>query len=95
MSQEIDFRPTGPVRPNSIYVSWRLHKAFGYIARKTGLGREDLVETVLAAWVAAEHPEIEAWITQREAEEREFTKKLQTAKEKTEKYKPTTEGIPT
>lgn len=88
MSQEIDFRPSGPVRPNSLYVGWRLHKALGLVARKTSRSREDLAEIVLGTWLAQEHPEIEAWLTQREDEEKAFIKNLTpsvAAKEKEEK----------
>lgn len=73
---EVDFKPSGPVRPNTLYTSWRLHKALGYVARKTGRTREDLAEVVLSTWVAQEHPEIEEWIKQRESDEETFLKKL-------------------
>lgn len=73
---DVDFRPSGPVRPNTLYTSWRLHKALGYVARKTGRSREDLAEVVLGTWIAREHPEIEAWLTQREDDEQAFQRKL-------------------
>lgn len=76
MSSDIDFRPSGPVRPGSIYTSWRLYKTLGYIARKTGQSREDLAELVLNDWMLAQHPEIVKWMNQREDEETEFLKKL-------------------
>lgn len=73
---DIDFKPSLPPRPNSIYVSWRLHKALGLVARKTGTGREDVVETVLNEFVTSKHPEITAWLNRREDEENEFLKTL-------------------
>lgn len=97
---DVDFKPSGPVRPNTLYTSWRLHKALGYVARKTGRSREDLAEVVLGTWIAQEHPEIEAWLKQREDEESAFQKKLkpipssEPAREKQEKFQTTTEDIP-
>lgn len=76
MSQDTDFRPSGPVRPNQIYVSRRLHKALGYVARKTGQSREDIAEMVIGDWLAKAHPEIVTWVQQREFDEHEFLKKL-------------------
>lgn len=91
---DVDFRPSGPVRSNHIYVSWQLFKALGYVARKSDRTREKLVELVLRTFVAQEHPDILAWLKQREDEEQAFIKNLtpSVAREtKQEKFQPTTE----
>lgn len=83
---DVDFRPSGPVRPNSIYVSWRLFKALGYVARCEGCTRDDVMDKVMLAWIAEKHPLVLAHIGAIEATEKAFVEQLQT---------PTTEDIPT
>lgn len=96
MSDDYSFAPKTPMRPNTLYTSWRLHKALGYVARKTGQSREDLAEMIIGDWLAKAHPEIVAWVQKRELDEHEFVKKLKPipfteAREKTEKFQATTE----
>lgn len=94
MSEDYSFSPKTPVRPHTLYVGWHINKGLGLVARKTGISREDLVTIVLSTWLAQEHPEIESWLKQREAEEKEFLSKLKPvpfteAREKTEKFQAT------
>lgn len=95
MSRDIDFRPTTPVRPGSIYISWSLGKSLGYVAHSMDKTREELIEAVLSGWLKHHHPNVVQWVQQREADEKAFIKNLTpsvTAKEtKQEKFTPTTE----
>lgn len=85
---DTDFRPSGPVRPGAIYVSWRLGKALNLLASSMEKTREELTEAILEGWLKHNHPEVIAWVDQRDAAEKDFQKQL-AAREKTEKFQAT------
>lgn len=81
MSHDIDFQPTTPPRPNSLYISWQLHKALGYVAKKTGGTREDVAEVVLRSFLIGQHSDVLEFLEKRELEEKAFVKTLEKPKQ--------------
>lgn len=73
---ETTFKPSGPVRPGSIYISWALGKSLNLVAHSLGKTREELAETVLLGWLKHNHPAVMQWVEQREADEKAFIKNL-------------------
>lgn len=91
---DTEFRPSGPVRSGSVYLSWALGKSLGLVAHSMGKSREELAEAVLSGWLKHNHPYVMEWVEQREADEKAFIKKLtpsEAAREKMEKCRATTE----
>jgi len=73
-TDEPDFIPVGPVRPGSIYVSYDLHKALGYLAKSAKIRREEVAERVLMAWLETNHKPILDHIEKQRRAEEEFQK---------------------
>lgn len=86
------FKPSGPVRSGTIYISWRLGKALNLLASSMEKTREELTDAILEGWLKHNHPNVIEWVDQRDAAEKDFQKTLalEAAKEKTEKFQATT-----
>lgn len=76
MTEDISFTPAGPVRPRQIYVSHRLFKAIGYMAKAESCTREDVIERVIQIWLTEHYPQIGTYLDSAEAKEKEFLKAL-------------------
>lgn len=81
---------TGPIRSESIYVSWKIRKSLGYLAQALGTTREALAESILNEWLSANHPSIGEYLDKRQAEEKEFMTKFKPTTPPPPKPKPTT-----
>lgn len=74
---EINFTPSGPVRPGSVYIGYKLSKAFNMLARAQHNTRDELVDAVLSVWLNHNHPALVAFLEKHDAEEQDFLKTLE------------------
>jgi hypothetical protein len=65
-------------RPASVYVSWPLFKALGYVAKASDVSRDRLAHQIILAWLQANHSDVLAFLDKREDEENEFRDQLKT-----------------
>jgi len=72
MTEQVQFSPSTPPRPNTVYTSRELGQMLKYAAKREDCTREDLFEREMMLYLVEKHPDIVKWVQERAESEKQF-----------------------